>query len=121
MRLRRPAASPERWAADCPASGPKGVSVTGNAAQATAQNFELLGLEGVSVVYDDDADPATPNYKQSLDSLSLQGSLAAALGGGVLGVGTELDAGNEKLVLSDNAASASGGLAAVSPTSAARR
>ena len=93
-------------------TGPKGVSVTGNAAQATAQNFELLGLEGVSVVYDDDADPATPNYKQSLDSLSLQGSLAAALGGGVLGVGTELDAGNEKLVLSDNAASASGGLAA---------
>ena len=92
-------------------TGPKGVSVTGNAAQATAQNFELLGLEGVSVVYDD-ADPATPNYKQSLDSLSLQGSLAAALGGGVLGVGTELDAGNEKLVLSDNAASASGGLAA---------
>ena len=93
-------------------TGPKGVSVTGNAAQATAQNFELLGLEGVSVVYDDDADPATPNYRQSLDSLSLQGSLAAALGGGVLGVGTELDAGNEKLVLSDNAASASGGLAA---------
>ena len=93
-------------------TGPKGVSITGNAAQATAQNFELLGLEGVSVVYDDDADPATPNYKQSLDSLSLQGSLAAALGGGVLGVGTELDAGNEKLVLSDNAASASGGLAA---------
>ncbi|MCI6260380.1 MAG: autotransporter outer membrane beta-barrel domain-containing protein, partial [Pyramidobacter sp.] len=93
-------------------TGPKGVSATGNAAQATAQNFELLGLEGVSVVYDDDADPATPNYKQSLDSLSLQGSLAAALGGGVLGVGTELDAGNEKLVLSDNAASASGGLAA---------
>ena len=100
-------------------TGPKGVSVTGNAAQATAQNFELLGLEGVSVVYD--ADPATPNYRQSLDSLSLQGSLAAALGGGVLGVGTELDAGNEKLVLSDNAASASGGLAAASPTSAARR
>ena len=93
-------------------TGPKGVSVTGNAAQATAQNFELLGLEGVSVVYDDDADPATPNYRQSLDSLSLQGSLAAALGGGVLGVGTELDAVNEKLVLSGNAAAASGGLAA---------
>ena len=68
-------------------TGPKGVSITGNAAQATAQNFELLGLEGVSVVYDDDADPATPNYKQSLDSLSLQGSLAAALGGGLAGIG----------------------------------
>ncbi|WP_288297660.1 autotransporter outer membrane beta-barrel domain-containing protein [uncultured Pyramidobacter sp.] len=93
-------------------TGPKGISVTGNAAQATAQNFELLGLEGISVVYDDDADPATPNYKQSLDSLSLRGSLAAALGGGVLGGGTELDAVNEKLVLSGNAAAASGGLAA---------
>ena len=93
-------------------TGPKGVSVTGNAAQATAQNFELLGLEGVSVVYDDDADPATPNYKQSLDSLSLQGSLAAALGGGVLGVGTDLDAGGETLALNGNAAAASGGLAA---------
>ncbi|WP_352409071.1 autotransporter outer membrane beta-barrel domain-containing protein [Pyramidobacter piscolens] len=93
-------------------TGPKGISVTGNAAQATAHNFELLGLEGISVVYDDDADPATPNYKQSLDSLSLRGSLAAALGGGVLGGGTELDAVNEKLVLSGNAAAASGGLAA---------
>ncbi|WP_418565298.1 autotransporter outer membrane beta-barrel domain-containing protein [Pyramidobacter piscolens] len=94
-------------------TGPKGVSVTGNAAQATAANFELLGLEGVSVVYDDDADPATPNYRQSLDSLSLQGSLAAALGGGVLGVGTDLDAGGETLALNGNAAAASGGLAAV--------
>ena len=93
-------------------TGPKGVSVTGNAAQATAQNFELLGLEGVSVVYDDDANLATPNYRQSLDSLSLQGSLAAALGGGVLGVGTELDAKDETLALSGNAASASGGIAA---------
>lgn len=92
-------------------TGPKGVSVTGNAAQATAQNFELLGLEGVSVVYDD-ANLATPNYRQSLDSLSLQGSLAAALGGGVLGVGTELDAKDETLALSGNAASASGGIAA---------
>ena len=93
-------------------TGPKGVSVTGNAAQATAQNFELLGLEGVSVVYDDDANLATPNYRQSLDSLSLQGSLAAALGGGVLGVGTELDAKDETLALSRNSASASGGIAA---------
>ncbi|WP_303296003.1 autotransporter family protein [Pyramidobacter piscolens] len=89
-------------------TGPKGVSVTGNSARATAQNFELLGLEGLSAAYKDGGN----EYAQSLDSLSLQGALAAALGGGVLGVGTELDAGNEKLVLSDNAASASGGLAA---------
>ncbi|MDY4033573.1 MAG: autotransporter outer membrane beta-barrel domain-containing protein [Pyramidobacter sp.] len=89
-------------------TGPKGVSVTGNAAQATAANFELLGLEGVSATYE----TGGKKYAQSLDSLSLQGSLAAALGGGVLGVGTDLDAGSETLALNGNAASASGGLAA---------
>ncbi len=90
----------------------EGLSVANNLAQAAAESFELLSLQDLSMVYDDDGDSTTPNYRQSLESLSLQGSLAAALGGGVLGVGTEMDGGSENLVLSDNSVSASGGIAA---------
>ena len=92
------------------------AAITGNSALAKASNFELLSLKDVAVAYDTDDDSATSadQFNIKVNSLSLQASVAAALGGAgvsVSGITVSSDGGG--IELSNNTAQASGSIAGV--------